>query len=415
MLLRRTWGVGQGHKMKHSFSARKRSFTARPPLTFGLLAMVACLILLYPLLRAGADSRAGEALSLKRITTFRAPLGFQEAQVIVDTKTSQIYVADLNVGKVLHASLTQPDSGRWVNIDPTGCSGFGAPVEELRLMKSQSYLLALVCNRVLLLDSGSLSLRSVVASGGDQFYFHGFDVSPDEHFIAVTGFENTKPTTPTITKTRVYRLEGESATMVYEALFGDRNAYYTPDGKMLAMEDAEDCGLEFYDAATGKRAGGWRSTSELTGGAIGPLCPEQPLHFIGQGSDRLITDDYVTPALAVWDIHTGKLLQHLTSKMRSLGPPATTESLSMSADGRLAAVVRLQDEWAIEHGLEYGMTIWDVSTSAVVKEIPISHRLQPLVGKGQPIRGIYFSSNGDQIAFTFFDHVDVYEYSLTAQ
>jgi hypothetical protein len=394
--------------MRHSLGAKGRSRTARPPSTFGLLVTAVCLILLYPLLRAGAGSRVGEALSLKRIATFRVPLGLEPAEVIVDSKANEIYVADLKLGKVLHASLTQSDSGKWVNIDFTGCSGYGAPIDELHLMRMQPYLLVLVCNRILLLDRRSLSLRSVVASGGDQFYFHEFDVSPDEHFIAVTGYEKTKPGTPTVTKSRVYRLEGESATMLYEASFGDTDAYYTPDGKMLATTydrgstpgANEDCGLEFYDTVTGKRIGGWRSTAKSTGGAI---CPGRPLQFLGQGSDRLITDDVVSPALSVWDVYIGKLLQHLSSKMEHPGPAPTTESLSISADGRLVAVVRFQGEW----GAEYGMTIWDLSTGRALKEIPVGlHR--------QIILGTYFSSSGDQVAFTFMDHVDVYEYSLMA-
>jgi WD40 repeat protein len=152
-----------------------------------------------------------------------------------------------------------------------------------------------------------------------------------------------------------------------------------------------------YDPSSGKMASQVvaRTNEENVG------CPSFPLYFRASEQSQVIVDDGVQSAVSEWDVATGKLIRYLKDETTGPGPAPYTDSLSLSFDGRLVAVVRSRTE-----GIpDYSITVWDLSDGK-----PVYHTLARSVS--DPIRGIYFSPYGKIVAFVYRDHVEVYQYDV---
>jgi WD40 repeat protein len=128
-------------------------------------------------------------------------------------------------------------------------------------------------------------------------------------------------------------------------------------------------------------------------------CPTPPLFFVAGLPSYAITDDFPEVAMSEWDVATGRLIHYFKGETTGPGPAPSTDSLSVSYDGRFVAVVRSRSEGVPDQSV----TVWD---------IPGGHRVYETlaVKEDDPVRSVFFSSDGKYLAFVRPGRVEVYSY-----
>jgi len=338
-----------------------------------------------------------QAITLPLVANVRVPATKEAITVTQGFGRYDLYLTDVAGGKIQKVNWRTGSLGNWSALDPTGCSPLEPHIVSIAAMKTAEQLLVQNCGRIELLDKDSLIPIRVIADSKERALY-GFSLSPDERFLLVSVKTGARQSI------LVYRTM--DWTLVREWDLG--NGLLTPDDRTLVTTfarrknpssfAADECGFRLYDAGSGHEVSEFvRSAKENE-----DICPDFPGPFVPGQPHRIITTDSLRGGISVWDLNDGALIQHLVSKPRTLGPPPTVESLSVSSDGQLAAVVTSRREW----GQEWGLTIWDLATGKNAYEVSLERQ-------GDPILGAYFCEDSNNVAFIRPNRVEVYEYRLT--
>jgi WD40 repeat protein len=328
----------------------------------------------------------------------------QGTDVIVDPKSEDLYLIDYGVGALGRANWKTKEQwvikDQWATLDSAGCSGYSPRLYAVRLMKKVPYLIVSDCQGVKLLDKATFAVvRTIFAE--KEFTVFALAFSPDERFLAVTVKKGRDEPL-----TRLY--ETDTWKLIHEWSFAASS--FTPDGRLLVTSFSrkrspssitlDESGFQFYDAMSGNKVSEWLPSIGEDAG----IFPALPVFFRPDQPGRMITIDHGHTAVAEWDEASGKLLQHLKSKVEVPGPPPGPSSRSLSYDGRLFAVVWWEHEWPSRFP-EFGTTIWDLSKGKAVYDTPVRQQ-------ADPVRRVVFSGDDNHVAFVYAHRAELYEYQL---
>ncbi len=352
----------------------------------------------------GTEPVSPQELTLKRTAEFHLPRETAHLAANFISGSEYLYLTDLDRGRIIRADWRTGSVGEWVNLDSTGCPDLG--LVQVHVIKTVGLLAVSICDRIELLDATSLSTVKVL-SEEKNLDIMGSDLSSDDRSLAVTVRKVL------YSSAYAHHVHAEDPyTIIYDASDWTPGherpfayGYYTPDDHYLATvystgegyASTRECGFRLYDPSSGKLTSQVvaRTNEENVG------CPSFPLYFRASEPSQIIVDDYVQSAVSEWDIASGKLVRYLQDETTGPGPAPVTDSLSVSHDGRLAAVVRSRDEGVPD----YSVTIWDLSDGK-----PVYHTLARSVS--DPVRGIFFSPYGKIVAFVYAGRVEVYQYDV---
>jgi len=337
---------------------------------------------------------ATQRIVLKLVATVPIPPTVGEFTVHLVSSTSELYLTDPVSGRIQKANWKTGARGDWVALDSSRCLAPDTHIYSMKIMKTTPYLLVLNCHRLELLAKSTLAPIRYIAENEDDSV-DGFALSLDQRFLSVNVNRQGKHTT------RTYRTNDWK--ILHE--WNIEDAYFSPNGLSLVANFAraknatsytgDECGFRFYDANSGQKTSEFVRSAERND----DVCPNGPGYVVPGHPNLLVTDDALRPAVSEWDLSNGKLVQHLESRAVEPGPAPGLESLAISSNGELAMVVRSRREW----GMEWGITIWDLTDGEKAYEVPLGRQAAPVMAAS-------FSQDGNYLAFVYSNRVDIYDY-----
>jgi hypothetical protein len=336
-----------------------------------------------------------QSLNMSLIASVKLPSTTEAMSLTPGFGENELYLTDLVSGRVQKINWKTGEQGARSTLDTAGCSSFEPHVSSVATIKRAQQLLVQNCGRIQLLDKDSLiPIREIIDS--KQRSLHGFNLSPSEQFLLVGATMGRKQSilayrTADWTLAREWDFENGSISA------DDRTYVMTFTRRTNpASFAADECGFRLYDVNSGQKTAEFvRSSKEND-----DVCPDYPGPFVPGQPRHMITTDSLRGGISEWDLSNGRLIQHLVSK-RSAGPPPGVESLSISHDGRLLAVVTARREL----GVEWGLTIWDLSSGRTVYETPLGRQ-------SDPVMRAYFCGNANELILIHPSRLEVFEYQL---
>jgi len=307
-----------------------------------------------------------------------------------------LYLFDSAAGKIQKINWQTGERTNWGTLDPSGCSPLEPHILSVAAIRQSEQLIIQNCGRIELLDKNSLKPIREIANS-ERHTLHGFNLSPSEKFLVVTAKVERKQSllvfrTSDWTNVREWDLDdGQIAP-------DDRTLVTTfARRKNPASLAADECGFRSYDVNS------IRAISEFVRSATenDDVCPDYPGPFVPGQPHFIITTDSLRGGISEWDWTKGLLIQHLVSKVQSTGPPQSVESLSVSSNGQLAAVVTSRREW----GLEWGLTIWDLPKGEAVYEVPLGRHPDPI------LRARFYETV-NKLILVHSNRLEIFEYQL---
>src|ERR1039458_1242796 len=127
--------------------------------------------------------------TLKRVAT--VPILRTEYRTVANfiSPSGDLYLTNLYAGTMSVADWKTNRTGSWVKVGSSTCFPDDFKVQKVYVMKTKPYLLVLSCNQLELLDNRTFLPKNTMPTELG-LVASGFDVSPDERYIAISVHTN---------------------------------------------------------------------------------------------------------------------------------------------------------------------------------------------------------------------------------